>query len=178
MKRCFPLIVLLVCGVASLSAETVQETYARGVRAYIGGNNDAAKVLFTEVLRADPKNASAAAYLKRINAAKPPADLRKQMESLVVSKIDFSDTSLSTVLDYLPKLAAKESGGKVALNLVRMFPAEIGEKPITLKLNGAPMSSVLDYVSQMAGLKVEYQTHAVVLALPKTAAQAAPQAPQ
>lgn len=175
MKRCLPLIVVLICGAFSLSAETVQEVYARGVRAYIGGNNDAAKALFTEVLKADPRNVSAAAYLKRINATKPAVDLRKQMESLVVSKVDFSDTSLTTVLDYLPKLAAKESGGKTTLNLVRMFPAEFGDKLITLKLSGVPMSSVLDYVSQMAGLKVEYQTHAVVMALPKTTAQANPQ---
>lgn len=174
MKRWFPLLVVLSLGASSLCAETVQEVYARGVRAYIGGNNDAAKALFVQVLRADPQNVAAAAYLKRINAAKPAnADIHKQMDALVVSKVEFNDASLSTVLDYLPKLAAKESGGKVSLNLVRMFPAELGEKKtVTLKLDNVPMSYLLSSISQMAGLRVEYQPHAVVVTLPGAGDQA------
>ncbi len=173
MKRWFPLVVVFATlGVSFCRAETVQEVYARGVRAYTGGNMEAARALFRQVMAADPANASAAAYLRSMKAAKPaPVDIRGQMGALVVSKIAFRDTSLATVLDYLPKLAAKESGGKVALNLVRMFPAEYGQqKTITLELSGVPMASVLDYVSQAAGLKLEYQAHAIVLSLPAAAA--------
>ena len=64
-------------------------------------------------------------------------------------------------IDYLPKVAAEQ---KVALNLVRMFPADYGtEKKISLSLENVPMTSVLDYVAQLGGLKLEYQAHAVVL---------------
>ncbi len=175
MKRWFPLVVFWLAGLAVLPAETVQEVYARGVRAYVGGNAEAARKLFQEVLAADPGNKSAGAYIHRIDAARPAnADLRKQMQAVIVPKVDFRDASLSTVLDYLPKVVAEQSGGRAALNIVRMFPADFGrEKLITLQLSGVPMASVLDYVSQLAGVKLEYQAHAIVLSMPAAAAPAA-----
>ncbi|MDD5200666.1 MAG: hypothetical protein PHC88_12795 [Terrimicrobiaceae bacterium] len=174
MKRWLPLVVFLLAVAISLRAETAQQVYARGVRAYVGGNTDAARRLFQEVLSADPGNKPAAIYLRRIDAEKPPnADLHKQMDALIVPKVDFRDASLSTVLDYLPKVAAEQSGGKLALNIVRMFPSEYGrDKTLTLQLAGAPMSNVLDYVAQLTGLKIEYQAHAVVLSLARPAAAA------
>ena len=172
MKRWFPLVVFLMVGASVTQAESVQEVYARGVRAYSGGNNEAAQKLFQEVLAADPGNAPAALYLRRIAAEKPKnIDLRKQLEAIIVPKVEFRDASLSTVLDYLPKVVAEQSAGRVALNIVRMFPADYGrEKLITLQLSGVPVTNVLDYVAQLANVKVEYQAHAVVISAPQTVA--------
>jgi len=157
MKRWFPLVVFLLAGAFSLSAETVQQTYARGVRAYAGGNVDAARKLFEEVLAAEPDNKGAAAYLRNIAAEKPATvSLRKQMEALIVPKVDFHDTSLTTVLDYLPKVVAEQSKGRATLNIVRLFPSDFGtSKTITLELSNVPMANVLDFVAQLAGVKME-----------------------
>jgi len=164
MKSWFPLFVLALASVVALHAETVQEVYARGVRAYIGGDTDMAKVLFAQVIAADPGNQSAAAYMRRIELLSASnADLKKRTEKLMVSKVDFHDASLNSVLDWLPKLAAQQ---KATLNIVRLFPKPYGdEKQITLQLTNIPMSNVLDYVSQLGGLKLDYQKNAIVLSM-------------
>ncbi|HEY8901551.1 MAG TPA: hypothetical protein VIM61_14150 [Chthoniobacterales bacterium] len=172
MKRWFPLVVFLTVAASVAQAESVQQVYARGVRAYSGGNLEQAQKLFREVLAADPGNQPAALYLQRIAAEKPKnVDLRKQMEGVIVPKIDFRDTSLTTVLDFLPKVVAEQTGGHATLNIVRMFSSDYGrEKLITLQLSGVPVTSVLDYVAQLANVKVAYQAHAVVISAPQTVA--------
>ncbi len=168
MKARFLLLALAVALMATASAETIQEIYARGVRAYIGGNADAAKALFTEVLATDPANKPAAAYLKRIQLEQSAgANLEKQAASVIVPKVDFRDASLSSVLTYLAKVSREQSNGKVSLNIVALYPPAFGDQTrITLSLSNAPMSEVLKYVSEMAGTKLEYQQHAIVVSKP------------
>jgi hypothetical protein len=174
MKRWFPFLVLMLACAATLSAETVQEIYARGVRASIGGDNAAARELFLQVLAADPNNKAAAASLRRIEmATASKGDLKSRTEAVIVPKVDFHEASLNAVLDYLPKLAAQQ---KATLNIVRLFPKSYGdEKKITLQLASVPMSSVLEYVGELGGVTVEYQKSAIVLKL-RDATKAAPAA--
>jgi hypothetical protein len=165
MKARFPLLALALALMATASAETAQEVYARGVRAYIGGDADTAKALFTEVLAADPSNKPAAAYLRRIQLEQSAGvNLEKQAASVIVPKVDFRDASLSSVLTYLAKLSREQSKGAVTLNIVGLYPPAFGEQTrITLSLSNAPLSEVLKYVSEMAGTKLEYQQHAIVV---------------
>jgi hypothetical protein len=175
MKIRFPLVILLLAGATALhSQQTVQQTYAQGMRAYMAGDIDTAKTCFAQVLEADPKNMPAQAMLKRIAIQQPPgANLRKQAETIVLPKIDFRDASLSSVLDYLPKAVAEQTKGKASVNIVRMFPEDYGrDKTITLQLSNVPLASVLDYIAQIGGLAVDYQAHAVVMSLPKASAAA------
>ncbi len=174
MKRWLPLLVPMLLCVATLSAETVQEVYARGMRASLGGDNATAKNLLLQVLAADPGNRAAAANLRRIEmAAASQGGLKSRTEALIVPKVDFHDASLTSVLDYLPTLAAQQKG---SLNIVRMFPKEYGdEKKITLQLASVPMSSVLEYVAHLGGVTVEYQKSAVVVKA-QTEAKATPAA--
>ena len=176
MKRWIPLLVAALSSISALHSATVQEVYAQGVRAYSTGNTALAKQLFGRVLAADPENKSAAAYLRTMAANPVPVDLKSKADALMVSKVDFKDASLTAVLDYLPKLATKESGGGMALNVVRAFPKEYGdEKHITLQLSNVPMSSVLEYIAQIGGLTVKYEKVAIVLRPAEGAAPAAPQ---
>jgi hypothetical protein len=174
MKRWFPFLVLLIASVASLNAETVQEVYARGVRASIGGDNETAKQLFLRVLAADPNNKAAAANLRLIElSAAKNTDLKKRTEALMVPKVDFRDASLNSVLDYLPKVAEQQKG---SLNIVRLFPKPYGdEKHITLQLTNMPMSSLLDYIAAAGGLKVTYEKAAIILKLQDSEPAAKPQ---
>jgi hypothetical protein len=170
MKIRFPLVILLLAGAAALHAEqTVQQTYAQGMRAYMAGDVDTAKACFAQVVQADPKNVPAQAMLKRIAMQQPAgANLRKQAETIVLPKVDFHDASLGSVLDYLPKAVAEQTKGGTSVNIVRLFPDDYGrEKTITLQLSNVPLASVLDYIAQLGGLSVDYQAHAVVMGLPK-----------
>ncbi|MGH8047487.1 MAG: hypothetical protein ACREKL_09595 [Chthoniobacterales bacterium] len=167
MKRWFPLVVLCVTCAAIAHGATVQEVYAAGVRASIAGDEVTARKLFMQVLAADPENKAAAANLRRMDlAASTKGTLKSRVEALTIPKVDFKDASLSAVLDYLPKLAAKQPGG-AAINIVQMFPKEYGEeKKITLQLTNVPMSSLLDYVAELGGVKVTYDKAAVVIKMP------------
>jgi hypothetical protein len=170
MKRWFPLIVAGLLCVPIARGETVQEIYAQGVRASIAGDTQTAKRLFQQVLAAEPGNTAAAANLRRIEMTMvSKGNLKSRAESTNVPKIDFKEASLTSVLDYLPKLAAGQS-----LNIVRMFPKEYGdEKKITLQLTNVPMSSVLEYIAQLGGLTLAYDKSAIVLSpLPSVSKQA------
>jgi hypothetical protein len=170
MKRWFPLCVLSFACVAAASAATVQEVYAAGVRASLSGDDVQARKLFVQVLAADPGNKAAAANIRRIDmaAAKTGGGLKQRVDAITVAKVNFSDTSLTAVLDYLPKLATEEPGAP-PLNIVRMFPKEYGDqKKITLQLSGVPMSTLLEYIAQLGGVKVSYEKAAVVVKLPDT----------
>jgi hypothetical protein len=162
MKRWLPLLVPILAIAATVSAETVQEVYARGVRASLSGDDATAKQLFQQVLAADPGNKAAAISLRRIEmATASQGNLKARADALIVPKVDFKDASLNAVLDYLPKIAAEQ---KVALNVVRLFPKEYGdEKKITLQLASVPMSSVLEYVAQLGAVTVDYQKSAIVV---------------
>ncbi len=168
MKARFPLLAFALVLMASASADTVQEVYARGVRAYIGGDTETAKVLFSQVLTADPKNKPAASYLIRIRSEERAGSaIEKETQALIVPSVDFREASLSSVLDYLVQVGKTASGGKVIMNIVRLYPTDFGDKTrITLSLSNAPMSEVLKYVSEMAGTKIEYQQHAIVVSKP------------
>lgn len=174
MKRWFPLCVLFFACAVIANGATVQDLYTAGMRASLAGDDTTARKLFVQVLAADPGNRGAAAMIKRIDLASTTGEgLKARVEKMNVSKVDFTDASLTSVLDYLPKLAAQQSGA-APLNIVRMFPKEYGdEKKITLQLSGVPMATVLDYVAQLGGLTVKYDRSAVVIRQAETAATAA-----
>jgi hypothetical protein len=165
MKRWLPQVAAALACIATVHADTAQEVYARGMRAYMSGDLDSAKQMFEQVLAADPGNRPAAALLRRIELQTPSGDsLHKSLASITTPKVDFREASLSSVLDYLTKLTSELSNGKVSLNLVRMFPADYGQSTkITLQLSNVPMADVLDYVANLGGLKAGYQGRAVVL---------------
>ncbi len=94
----------------------------------------------------------------------------------MVAKVDFREASLNSVLDYLPKLAAQDSGGKTALNIVRLFPKESA----TRKKNHPPAHDCADCracsntLPQLGGVTVDYEKAAIVIKsqeAPKTAVQ-------
>lgn len=174
MKPLIPLVAVLIAGAGTLLADSVQETYTRGLRAYSGGNVEQAEAMFREVLAADPNHRGANACLKRIQATKAPgSDLKKQVENTIVPSVDFKDASLSSVLDYLPTIAAENAPDQGPVNIVRLFPSEYGtDTKITLQLANVPLSSVLDYIAQLGGVKLDYQPNAIVVSQAATGAAA------
>ncbi len=100
-----------------------------------------------------------------LGGADSGAVMRARADALVFPEVTFRDTSLSSAVEYLRQMTAKSDVGK-GINFVELYPKEVGDETlVTLSLNGVPLSAVLQYLADSAGVAVEYQRHAVVLKL-------------
>lgn len=85
------------------------------------------------------------------------------LEQTLLPEISFKEASLSSVLEYL----SQKAGDKSPLNFVTLYPAEYGEKLITLQLTHVPLKVVLDYIGAIAGVDFIPDPHAIrVIATP------------
>lgn len=174
------LVSLALCSMPVLapaqSAE-VNTLMTQAQRALMGGDRPTAKVLFKRVIELDPKNANAARYLRTIELADAQAGagggaLKVQLERLMVDKIDFKDTSLDAVLQFLSHVAKQKS---MTLSFVQKLPPDYAKNTkITLNLANVPMAVVLQYVGSLSGTVLKPEQYAVAVEL--ASAQAAPAA--
>ncbi len=173
---------LLVTSVLAESpAQALPQLLSDAQTAYMRGDMETAKKNFSSAYKIDPKNTVAIGYLKMIAAqeAKTPAGspLQKQLEKLIVPKIEFRDATLGSALDFLKTSAAKNSGNKVAINFVVQVPDEqIKTQTVTMSLTNIPMSEALRYLGGLASLDFSYEQYAIVVKsrVAATSAQAAP----
>lgn len=147
-----------------------QENFVKGLRSFTDGDTTAAKEYLTTALQADPKHRQAALLMQRLQMQeRTGGNLEQRATAVIIPSFDVKDASLSTVLDYLPQAAAEHSNGTLALNIIRLFTTELAdETKITLSIRNAPVTEILRYVAQSAGLQVQYQPHAVVMSQPQT----------
>ena len=80
-------------------------------------------------------------------------------------RIPFRD--VSDVIDYLTMQSKDLSPDKTTINFVWMVPTNLPLKPVTLNLKNVPLSDVLKYVTQIAGLKYRVEANAVVVYKPE-----------
>jgi len=85
------------------------------------------------------------------------------LENLRVPKLEFREATLDSALQYLTQQASTLSGGDLKLNFVVKLSPEQQSKTITLSLGDIPLSEVLKYVAELAGVSVSYETHAIVI---------------
>ncbi|GEM_PF-1133684 len=172
MRRLFLVLcaVLITTSAAIAQSGVGQENFVKGLRAFTDGDTAAAKGYLTEALQADPKHRQAALLMQRLQMQeRAGGDLEQRATAVIIPSFDVKDASLSTVLDYLPQAAAEQSNGTLALNIVRLFTADFAnETKVTLSIRNAPVTEILRYVAQSAGLQLQYQPYAVVLSQPQT----------
>jgi hypothetical protein len=169
---------LLALSVASV-AESVQELLTQAQVAYQKGEVETAKKLFKAVLQQDPRNPTALSFLKMIAGGeknKPAGStIQKQLEKLIVPRVEFKEATLGSVLDFLKQTAAKASEGKTAVNFVVQLPEEqVKTKTVTLSLTNVPMSEVLRYLGGLADIEFAYEKYAILVKPHVAAAQTAP----
>lgn len=175
-------LVACLCLGSVARGEGVPELLREAQAAYLRGDMKLAKENFTLVNRMDPRNAVAIGYLKMIAAAeaKQPqgAALQKQLEQLIVPKVDFREATLGSVLDVLKQAASKHSDGKIAVNfVVQLPPDQVATRTVTLNLVNVPMSEVLRYLGGLAQVEFAYEKYAILVkprSAPATPAPAAP----
>lgn len=170
----------LVFSIAPCFAQTAQECYGEAQRAYMAGDLDTAKAKFKLVLEIDPSHKGAQNYLRSILVQERKSgsggELLKQLQSLVLPKVEFRDATFDTALDYLKQQAVKQSGGKVNPSFVTQLPAEfLASQKVTLNLANVPFLEAVRYLCEQANVTFSVERFAVVVK-PKAPAGAAPPA--
>ena len=153
---------------AGAFAESTQELLTAAQTAYMKGDMESAKKGFQAVYKADPKNQVAIGFLRKITAeeAKKPqvSSMQKQLEKLIVPKVEFRDATLGSALEFLKQAATKNSDGKVVVNFVVQLPEDqANTQTVTLALANVPYSEVLRYLGEVAKIEFTYDKYAIVV---------------
>ncbi len=149
------------------SAESLQEYLTAGQTSYMKGDVESAKKSFQTAYKLDPKNQIAIGFLKKIAADeknKPQvSSIQKDLEKLIIPKVDFKDATFSSVLDFMKQAVAKNSEGKVNVSFVVQLPEEQAKQTVTLALANAPCSVVLRYLGELTKVDFVYDKYAIVV---------------
>lgn len=164
MKRTLALL-LAALSVSTLPLAAQQGSLlTQAQKAYLAGDLETAKPLFQKVLAADPQNVAARNYLKAIAQAEaqasPGAALEKQLQGLILPKVEFHEATLDSALDALKQQAVKASEGKIQPNFV-VAQGVNASTPVTLNLANVPFREVLRYVGDLAGVKFVVDRYAI-----------------
>ena len=96
-------------------------------------------------------------------AADPSYALRNKLEKIIVPEVSVRQAAPADVIEYLNAEANKRSPDKTQINFVWLVPAGIKLNPVTLNLRNVPLTDVLNFVTQLAGLRYRVEAHAVVI---------------
>lgn len=166
-KVCYVVLVLIgLNGAGVMRAATVQEVFREAVAAYNAGDIDTARSKLQIVLEKTPSHPAALAYMKQIELQeRQPKSIESQVSEIMLSGTNFKEASLASVLDYLSQQSAEATGGANGVSFVAKLPAkEMHSRRVTLSLvNRVPMTEILRYVSELAGVVFRYETYAIVV---------------
>ncbi len=147
---------------------TVAQLYSFAQRAYLQGDNAAAKAAFLRVLGADPNHQGARNYLRMIaieeRKSNTGLELTKKLQSLTLPKLDFKDVSLSTAIEFLKQQAEKLSDGALKLNIVLAVPPGYADSmKVTVELADIPFLEALKYVCKLSRTKYTIERHGIII---------------
>jgi general secretion pathway protein D len=103
-------------------------------------------------------------------AIRGTANINDKLNSIIIPRINFTDSSIRESLDFLKKrsieLDETESDPDLkGVNIVLKVPPGSPEEnaQITLEIENVPLKAALEYVAQAAGLKIKIDPYAVVV---------------
>ncbi|MEM8954484.1 MAG: hypothetical protein AAGD22_10070 [Verrucomicrobiota bacterium] len=161
-------VLLMICFVvvASVQAQTVQQTFEEGKALLYQGDTARAAEKFREVLKRDPRHTPARFYLAK--ATPKPSDQPKgnlieaRLAQVVVPSVDFNEAPLGDVILFVGQKTAELTNGAFRPNIVYTGPQEdLTARKITLKLSGIPMSELLRYVGELSSTRFKYGNYAI-----------------
>ncbi len=146
---------------------TLKDIYAEGVRLYEAQQWEAALVQFETFLKYQPNYPYARNYAaqcrKQIKAGvTPKKDLEGALAKIRVPSIQFENTSLAMVFEFLRQKSEELSDGKVVANFIYKGTEEQKKTPVTLTLRDTPLTEVVRYVGQVSGTRFSYEEFAIV----------------
>lgn len=165
---------ILLVSPALARAQSAQRFYAEAVQAYQQGDTAMARRQLGRALDFEPNHPPARALLARISteekqrvasgAPAPVVPMAAQMKALdrLVVPVDFQNTTLAAAVEFLRQQAGERSGGRLAPNIVLKLTPELANKPVTLRMDNVPFTSVLRYLGDLAGVRFEPEAYAIV----------------
>ena len=142
------------------------EAIAKRIQAQLPDNRDV-KLLLEEITRARQRGGD-----------KRPSELQRKLANMNVPEINFREANAQDVVTFLQEESAKLSPDKKAINFVWLVPDGTKVPAVSLSLKHIPMLDVLQYITQITGLRYRVDAHAVVIYKDAPAvAQSAPAAP-
>ena len=96
----------------------------------------------------------------------PSEVLTKRLATIIFPLVQFRAASPQDIIDYLRHESGKFATDKTEVNFVWQVPDNVQLSPITLSLKNIPLSDVLNYATQLAGLRYRVEPHAVVIYKP------------
>jgi len=155
----------------------LQQLLTEGQTAFMKGDLATAKTDLSWVLQMDPHNKTAIGYLRRIalqeGQQNKGAALEKQLDALMIPKLEFREANLAAALDFMKKSADRLSNGKIAVSFVVEAPPEqVNSQQVTLSLSNIPFTEALRYIGGVAGLNFSYEKYAIVVRPASSAATA------
>ena len=154
MKR---ILVLLMAGFVSVAVAQQSPLLTQAQKAYMAGDVATAKSLFEKVLQLEPKNKAALNYLQAIKIAEaqagPGAQIEKQLQALILPKVEYQNASLISVINDL------KQKGSVSFVLLGVDK----ETQITLSLTNIPFLEVVRYVAAQANAEYKVDRYAITL---------------
>lgn len=156
--------------VASTSAQerTLKSIYADGVKLYQAGNYEAALKEFETFLKHQPnypyaRNYAAQCRQKIKEGVTPKRNLEAELAQINVPSIQFENTSLAMVFEFLRQKSEELSGGKSVANFIYKGTDDQKKKTtVTLTLRNTPFTEVVRYVGQVSRTQFSYEEFAVV----------------
>jgi hypothetical protein len=138
------------------------------------GLYDEAETLCKEILAQKPDQPTVKELLRELEdlrhkreAKDPGYALRRNLEQMLVPIVSFRQAAPADVLDFLSAEAKKLTPDKTAINFVWLVPPDAKLNPVTLNLKNVPFIDVLNYFTQLAGLRYRIDAHAVVFYRPE-----------
>jgi general secretion pathway protein D len=94
--------------------------------------------------------------------------INNKLDTIIIPRIDFTDSSIKEALDFIKKRAADLDTGdsdNKGINIILKLKPDSPDAsyPITLSLSDVPLREALRYVTEAANLKIKIETHAVVV---------------
>lgn len=103
-----------------------------------------------------PRDPEAGPKKRKANAV-----LINKARAMQVASVEFDDTPLSDVISFLAGRSAELDGAGQGINFVLAAGVD-PETPITLRLQQVPLATVVGYVSDLAGTKIQADKWAIV----------------
>jgi len=167
---------ILIFSVSPLLAQTPDSktTFEQAVRAFHGGDYEAARLLLESVVSTDPKNQAAQNYLRMIKAQqKGGSSLSTALKKIILPKVELQDATSREAMTYVSQQVSKQTAGKQTVNIVWMVP-EDQAKNVTISLQNIPAFEALRYIADASNLQLEFDNYAMKVkpaAPPETAAK-------
>ena len=97
--------------------------------------------------------------------------LKQRLAAITLASVQFRAAKPEDVIDYIRLESGRLTADKTEINFVWQVPANVATPPITLNLKNVPLTDVLNYVAQLAGVSYRMDAFAVIFYKPEPVAE-------